>query len=92
MRICSINDLKQKEVINVCNGRRLGYISNIDFEIPCGALKAIYVPIECKCFSFGKSEEICIPWCDIEKIGEDTILVKVAEIAPPPKGKNCDFC
>lgn len=90
MRICSINELKQKEVINICNGKRLGFVCNAEFEIPSGQITAIFVPLENKCFSFGKIEEFLIPWCNIEKIGEDTILVKVDHIPPPKKGQHCD--
>ncbi len=90
MRLCSLNELKEKEIINVCNGKRLGYISNVEIELPCGEIRAIHVPIQNKCFSFGKSEQIVIPWSGIEKIGEDTILVRL-EHNPLPKG-GCENC
>lgn len=86
MGICSINELKQKEVINVCDGRRLGFVCNAEFDVPCGQLVSISVPSDCKCFTFGKIDEIRIPWCNIERIGEDTVIVR-ADFIPPPK---CD--
>jgi YlmC/YmxH family sporulation protein len=92
MRLCTVNELKEKEVINVCNGRRLGFICNIEIDLNCGQITAIIVPKECKCFTFGKSEEVCIPWCNIEKIGEDTILVKVADLPPKKDGCYDDRC
>lgn len=76
MRTLSFNDLKCKEVINVCDGRRLGFVCNVEFEMPCGQIVSISVPGESKCFSFGRSEEIKIPWCNIERIGEDTVIVR----------------
>lgn len=85
MHICSINELKQKEVINLCDGRRLGYVCNVEFDITCGQLVAISVPADLKCFTFGKLEEIRIPWCNIEQIGKDIIIVK-ADHLPPPDG------
>ncbi|MFR1256586.1 MAG: PRC-barrel domain-containing protein [Eubacterium sp.] len=30
MRIC---DLKEKEVINVCDGRRLGFVEDVEFDL-----------------------------------------------------------
>lgn len=82
MPVCSINELKQKEVINVCDGRRLGYVCNAEFDIPCGQLVSISVPADCKYFTFGKIDEIRIPWCNIERIGKDIIIVK-ADFIPP---------
>ncbi|MBQ7820673.1 MAG: YlmC/YmxH family sporulation protein [Clostridia bacterium] len=87
MRITSFNELKQKEVINICDGRRLGYVCNAEIEIPCGQIVSISVPADCKCFSFGKVEEIRIPWCNIERIGADTVIVK-ADFIPAPHDKK----
>ena len=80
MHIQSFNELKQKEVITVCDGRRLGYVCNVEFEVPCGQIVAISVPADCRCFNFGKVEEIRIPWCNIEKIGADTVIVNAGFI------------
>ena len=41
MRIC---DLKQKEVINVKDCRRLGFVGDVDFDIQTGKITAIIVP------------------------------------------------
>ncbi len=90
MRILSFNELKQKEVINVCDGRRLGFVCNADFEIPSGQIVSISVPADCRCFTLGKIEEIKIPWCNIDRIGEDIIIVK-ADFIHAPK-KNNDKC
>ena len=36
MARCSLSQLKEKEVINVCDGRRLGCVEDIEFcGIPC---------------------------------------------------------
>ena len=62
MKLCSFTELKCKEVINVCDGRRLGFVSNAEFEVPGGQIVSISVPADNKCFTFGKVEEIRIPW------------------------------
>ena len=85
MRTLSFNDLKCKEVINVCDGRRLGFVCNVEFEVPCGQILSISVPGENKSFCFGRCEEIKIPWCNIERIGEDTVIVKADFIESPKK-------
>lgn len=83
--LLSFNDLKQKEVINLCDGRRLGFVCNADIDIPCGQILSISVPADCKCFNFGKVEEVKIPWCNIERIGRDIIIVKADFLNPPNK-------
>lgn len=39
-----ISDLKQKEVINICDCKRLGYVGDVDFDMDTGCLLAIIVP------------------------------------------------
>ena len=41
MRIC---ELKEKEVINVCSGRRLGCIADVEINICTGEIEAIVIP------------------------------------------------
>ena len=74
----SFLELKSKEVINVTDGRRLGHIVDIVFELPSGRIKGLVVPICEKGFSlFKPSQQAFIPFHQICKIGEDTILVEV---------------
>ena len=69
MRICSVNELKNKEVINLCDGSRLGYVSDIEIDLDCGSVISLLVPGDARLFSFGKCELIRVLWCDIERIG-----------------------
>lgn len=71
-------DFRQKEVINVCDGRRLGFICDVDIDFDSGVIKAIVVPGPGKFFGlFGGSDDMVIPWENIAKIGVDTILVEL---------------
>ena len=72
---CCISELRDKDVVNIKDGRRLGCVSDVEVDICCGKLVAIIVPGEIRGFFFGKCEEIRIPWDKIVKIGDDTILV-----------------
>lgn len=75
MRIC---ELKQKEVINVKDCRRLGYVGDVDFDICTGCMLALIVPGPgCFCGFLGREKEYIIPFCDICQIGDDIILVEV---------------
>lgn len=73
-------DLKQKEVINVKDCRRLGYVGDVEFDICTGCLLAIIVPGPGCIWGFlGREKEYIIPFCDICQIGDDVILVKLKE-------------
>lgn len=72
--------LKQKEIINICNCKSLGCPVDIEFDPCTGQIKQLIVPIPGKFHGcFGKEGEYCIPWECITQIGEDIILVKVQE-------------
>ncbi len=75
MRIC---ELKRKEVINVNDCRRMGYVGDVDFDIHTGCVLAIIVPGPgCICGFLGHEKEYVIPFDRICQIGEDIILVDV---------------
>lgn len=73
------SDLKQKQVINVIDGKVLGGITDIEIDVVSGKLTAIVVPGSGKFLGlFGRSEDVVIPWEKISKIGFDVILVETA--------------
>lgn len=68
--------LKCKEVVNICDGCRLGYVCDVEVDCKSGKLISIIVPGPGRCFGLlGRHEEYVIPWCDIRQIGDDIILV-----------------
>lgn len=79
----SFVELKQKEVVNVKDGKRLGKAIDIVFCCPEGKITGITVPGGKSCF-FNKGE-MFIDWRSITKIGEDTVLVEIAPIPKPVK-------
>lgn len=87
-------DLRCKEVINICDGCRLGCVGDLDVRIPEGEVTALIVPGRLRFFGlFGRGEEYYIPWRCIKRIGDDVILIEHSfprhEEAPPPgRGKK----
>ena len=70
--------LQCKEVICVCDGRRLGFISDVLVEMPEGNICAILVPGPCKfCGLASRQWDYHIPWHCIRQIGPDIVLVDV---------------
>lgn len=74
---CCVGALHDKEVINICDGSRLGYVCDVAVETCSGKIVSITVPGECRIFSFSKGNVLVIPWEKIERVGEDTILVNL---------------
>lgn len=75
-----IYDIKQKEVINSKDCKRLGYIADIEIDLKEGKLKKIIVPGPAKAFGIlGRDKEYQIKWEQIKQIGEDVILVDINE-------------
>lgn len=74
----SFSELKEKEIINVLDGRKLGRIIDILFETSSGAVKGIVVPGEKKLFR--KGDDIFIPLDKLKKIGDDVILVSLQSV------------
>ncbi len=81
MRLC---ELKEKEVINVCNCKCLGFVVDIDIDVCTGVVLALISPGCGKMWSlFGRGSELLIPWSQVVRVGPDIILVEIPE--PEPK-------
>ena len=73
-----LTQLQCKEVICIGDGRRLGFIEDVQVELPEGRICAIIVPGPGKLMGLGTSRaDYCIPWDCIRKIGPDIVLVEV---------------
>ena len=71
-------DLRCKEVICICDGRRLGFISDARIELPEGRITAIIVPGPNRfCGICGRRDDYVIPWCCIRRMGPDVVLVDI---------------
>ena len=79
MAICDLETLGEKSVINLCDGKDLGYVCDVRFSTEEGKICALVVPKCCGIFSAGKCESLIIPWEKVECIGADTVLVRINE-------------
>lgn len=74
--ICKVTDLHDKEVINVCDGRRLGCVDDVELDTCTAQLVSLVIFGRAKGLGLlGHEEDIVISWKEIEVIGEQTILV-----------------
>lgn len=74
----SFLELRCKEVVNIVDGKKLGHIIDIVFELASGQICGLVVPGN-KSFwtTFKGGGEIFVPYSQIVKIGDDTILVEL---------------
>lgn len=73
-----ISEIERKEVINVSDGCRLGFVCDMEIDTKTGCIKKIIIPAKGKFFGlFGRELEYHICWKDIKCIGDDLILVCV---------------
>ncbi len=70
-------DFRHKEVINITDGKRLGYVQDVTANLESGIITSIIVPGSAKLFNIFSSNELVIPWEKIKCIGDDIILVEI---------------
>ncbi len=71
-------DFKHKEVINIIDGKRLGYVQDVCADLETGTITHIIVPGSNKLMNFfTQNNNIVIPWKNVKCIGEDIILVEI---------------
>ena len=67
-----------KEVINISDGCRLGYVSDLEIDTDCGKVLTLIIPGPCRLFGLlGREEDYAVPWQCIRRIGSDIILVDI---------------
>lgn len=75
--VCSLSELRSKEVINAKTGLKLGFVDDIEFDTATGNVTAIIIFGRPRAFGLmGRDQDITIRCEDIEVIGEDTVLVR----------------
>ena len=71
-------DFKHKEVINITDGKRLGFVQDVCADLESGVITSIIVPGNNKLIKiFSGNNDIVIPWEKIKCIGDDIILVEI---------------
>lgn len=93
--ICSLDDLRRKEVIDITSGERLGYIDDAEMDLETSEVEALMIYGRQKLFGLlGRETDVLIPCSDIRVVGSDVILVKLSvrpELSHPAKKKENKF-
>lgn len=74
--IARITDMHDKEVINICDGTRLGYVDDLEVDTCSAQITALVICGRSRLFGIlGRDPDIVVQWKDIEVVGDETILV-----------------
>jgi YlmC/YmxH family sporulation protein len=85
----SFCELRAKEVVNICDGKKMGNIIDLIFDSTCAQITGIVVPAEKSFLNIFKApNDIFIPYNRIKKIGTDIILVELTPVASLSKEKG----
>ena len=71
-----LSEMRYREVIDMADVARLGYVSDALTDTESGRILALIVPGPARFFGlFGREEDYILPWNSITRLGEDIILV-----------------
>ena len=86
----TLAELRTKEVIDVHDGKRLGRVMDIEFCTADSRVTALVVPAETSFLQTLRGEKcgLVIPWEDIQRIGDDIILVDKPFQHPCPERRK----
>ena len=85
---CLFSELRNKEVIDLRTGARLGYVCDAEYVPAEGRLLALIVPGQGRAGGLlGREDDYVIPWGKISRLGGDIILVEM-ERDPPRRRRE----
>ncbi len=71
-------DFKHKEVINIKDGKKLGFVQDVTADLETGNITSIIVPGSTRFLSnVFSNNDITIPWTAIKCISDELILVEI---------------
>ena len=71
-----ITDLRDKEIIDIQDGGRYGYVGDVEVDLESGRVLALVVPGRLRFFGLlGRETDRIFPWESVKRFGADIILV-----------------
>ena len=78
---CRGFELRCKEIINITDGSRMGYVGDIMVDLGEGKVTALVIPGRLRLFGLlGREPDTVFPWSAVHRFGADTILVEGAQV------------
>ena len=61
--LCRVSELRYKEIINLTDGSRYGYVGDAEVDLETGQVRALVVPGRLRLFGLlGREEDRVFPW------------------------------
>lgn len=74
---CRLGDLCCKELIDIGDGTRYGFVGDLKLDPQTGRIRALVVCGRLRLFGLlGREEDRVFPWERVRRFGEDIILVE----------------
>ena len=84
---CRVSELRYKEIINVSDGSRYGWVGDVEVDLDSGQVRALVGPGRLRLFGLlGREEDRVFPWEAVRRFGADTILVETPPLSRLGKG------
>ena len=84
---CRVSELRYKEIINVSDGSRYGWVGDVEVDLDSGQVRELVVPGRLRLFGLlGREEDRVFPWEAVRRFGADTILVETPPLSRLGKG------
>ena len=84
---CRVSELRYKEIINVSDGSRYGWVGDVEVDLESGQVRALVVPGRLRLFGLlGREEDRVFPWEAVRRFGADTILMETPPLSRLGKG------
>ncbi len=87
--VCTLTALRNKEVIDMKTGLRLGYVDDIEIDTDTERVTSLIIFGRSHTLGFmGRDNDIVIKCSEIALVGEDTILVKQEKESVSTKSRS----
>ena len=84
---CRVSELRYKEIINVSDGSRYGWVGDVEVDLESGQGRARGGAGRRRLFGLlGREEDRVFPWEAVRRFGADTILVETPPLSRLGKG------
>ena len=75
--VCRIAELQYKEVIDIADGTRYGFVGDVELDPQHGSIESIVVRGRPRWFGLlGRGPDTVFPWPSVRRFGDDVILVE----------------
>lgn len=92
MTTCRISELQYKEVVDITDGSRYGYIGDLEINAENGTVENIIIAGRSRWLGLlGREPDLVFRWSAIKRVGPDIILVDGAErTSSRPRGRQSE--